>query len=214
MEKWDWVSGVKQGAWDIASRISGLQVAASGVPESMSEIVYTVDSKSEKWSITAHRLGQGTNTELKTLFKPNRPVSNLRVLAGGLFVVASSEERLILGSLQKTASTALKDVVYEWREVKCLEFITCLDARISNAEPASSGVPASPSSLDIAVGGITGAVFVYRDHFGQLKHREHGKGAVDITPSRYHWHRTSVGAVKWSIDGLSSHLHPSYDVLF
>lgn len=214
--KHDWNNGKHLGRWDISSQIFNLAGSDSVATPAERDIIYTVDKKGQ-WMITTHRLcgkADTSKTELRTLLKSSEPMTALKVLAGGKIIVASSGPRLMIGSSDVASPASLNDLSYVWREMLCPEWITSLDARVpsDSSQIAGSGTARTNLSksralatVDIVIGDLKGAIFVYEDLLGKLIRKErHGKSVTgqDLTPQRLHWHRTGVSAAKWSLDGM------------
>ncbi|MCJ1404621.1 hypothetical protein MMC11_007847 [Xylographa trunciseda] len=210
VEKWNWRAGQRLGKWIIGSQISGI-TAISQISHNVEEdLVYTADGRAGSWMITAHylRLRESAHqTEAHTLYKSTEPISSVKVLGSGSVVTASAGSRLILGNITSPQNAALKNVKYTWREITCPEWITAIDAHIRGGqkEVDSGGTikasPASSNSIDIVIGGLKGSVYVYRNLLANLIQKERKKQIPTPVSQHLHWHRTGVGAVKWSADG-------------
>lgn len=166
--------------------------------------------------ITAHRLygkHDASQTELRTLLKSSEPATALKVLAGGTIILASSGPRLMVGHSDLAGPASLNDLSYVWREISCPDWITSLDARVpsdtsqvpgSGLVGTNSSKSKGPATVDIVVGDLKGAIFVYEDLLGKMFRKERGGKSVrgqDSTPRRLHWHRNGVSTTKWSLDG-------------
>lgn len=205
IEQWDWTEGKRIGRWDVKSYVTRLATSQSISAGATAGITYTVDFK-EKWMITAHRLRNDSKTELHTLLKCSDQITQLKVLANGQFIVASAEQRLILGTTKDPCPNDLKSIVYTWREFECSEKISSLDVRISGdvdgaKDNSTARVVRLEQSLSIVTGGFKGAVFVYQDILGKLVRREKDGKLPGPTSQKLHWHRNEAMAVKWSTDG-------------
>ncbi|MCJ1388675.1 hypothetical protein MMC18_001524 [Xylographa bjoerkii] len=210
LEKWDWTEGQRLGKWTTGSQISGVTVISQTSHNVEEDLIYTVDGRPGSWMITAHhlRLGKDANqTEAHTLYKSTEPISSLKVLGSGDVVVASAGSRLILGNIANSEDSVLKNVKYTWRELTCPEWITTIDVRMSGDQKEAvdggtmSASPTSSNSIDIVTGGLKGSVYVYRDLLAKLIQKERKKHLPPPIAQHLHWHRTGVGAVKWSADG-------------
>lgn len=211
IEEWDWVNGQKVSTWDTGSCVHNLAVSDSG-DSSPQDVIYTIDNDKDIWMMTAHRLrGLANNSvsELHIIWKSRNLLACFKVMGNGEVVIASAGIRLIIGSRNHTDSSALKDIQYTWREVECSEWVTSLDVRINNEQPTRmnvmseiSHVPSVTTFVDLVVGGLEGSIFVYQDILGKLIRAETKKAKMSFT-QKYHWHRNGVGAVKWSLDGMS-----------
>ena len=211
VEKWHWTEGHRLGKWIINSRISGITVIRHTSRNVEDDLVYTVDGRVGLWMITAHhlRLGKGTHqTETQTLFKSTEPISSCKVLGKGNMVIASAGSRLILGHLTNHETSVLKDLIYTWREIMCPDWITTMDARISDGQNGTLGgktIAADPTlfdSVDLVIGGLRGSLYVYRSLMANLIQKERKQYTHTPVAQQLHWHRTGVGAVKWSADGM------------
>ncbi|MCJ1288352.1 hypothetical protein MMC26_007707 [Xylographa opegraphella] len=210
VEKWDWKVGQRLGKWTINSQISNITVASQISHNVEEDLVYTVDGRAGSWLITAHhlRLGKGLHqTEAHTLYKSTEPISSFKVLESGSVVIASVGRCLILGNIASPQASALQNMKYTWREVTCPELITSFDVRIGSGHKEAVGggtskaSPQSPTCVNIATGGLRGSVYVYIDLLAYLVQKERKKNMPIPVARHLHWHRTGVGAVKWSADG-------------
>lgn len=217
IENWDWTEGSRLGRWKLSSSIYLLATSTATTEECSNQIIYTVDKKdADQWLISAHRLGSGdqaTKTNIKTLLQHQDPLSSLRILAGGRFVVAASRSQLIIGHTTTPNPAMLQNLSYTWRIIECPEWITCIDARISHPEKVekpSKGGRRRIEALDIAVGGLKGSIHVYDNLLGKLIRTEQPTSKElqeDIKSRRLHWHRNAVLSLKWSLDGTYSLQH-------
>jgi len=225
--KWDWVEGKKIARWDVSSEITRLATAA--MPNADEDTVYTIDKsdKRGKWMITAHKLmagNQAPGSELSTLCKSQEPITGIKVMDGGMILVATCGKRLMIGLKNELHQTSLATTTYTWRETMLPEYITCFDVRLPNSsvplrsEKLNSRNVGSKSSVDIVVGNIKGEIYILKDFLCILMQRERpdkaGKPASLAAPLQ-HWHREAISTVKWSRDGKIpwSHLRNHIDLL-
>ena len=207
IERWDWVEGTRTDHWTLTSSIHALVTSSRGPEASTSNLVYTVDSKGgEPWLISAHRLAgveNAANTDVATLLKYEEPISSIKVLEGGRVIVATSAVQLIIGHCKNSNTPELKDLFYTWRIVECPEWIAGFDVRTRHRmvqnQAEKKGLVSE--AVDVAIGGLKGSIHIYEDLSNQLIRKERRKDSVDITSRRLHWHRNSVLAIKWSLDG-------------
>ena len=148
-------------------------------------------------------------TDLATLLKYEEPLALLRVLDGGRVIVAVSGRKILVGTTSDPDQPALQALAYIWREIICSEIITSLDIRSKHDnEPIKKFKGAGNviiPAIDIVVGGLQGAIFIYEDILRRIVSKEHKsqEGAKDVLlPRKLHWHRNAVSAVKWSKDGM------------
>lgn len=220
IELWDWTEGSRLGRWKLSSSVHSLQTSPQSGDGSGHEIVYTVDRKDAgPWLISAHILAIGEDAgkaDVKTLFTYKNPLCNVQILAGGRFVLATSGSQLIIGNTDKPNPPVLQELSYTWRIVDCPEWITSIDARISQIEivaKSSRGGTRTHEALDIAVGGLKGAIHIYDNLLGKLVRTEQPTSneiPEEIKSRRLHWHRNAVLSVKWSLDGE----HTMLDIVF
>ena len=212
IEKWDWTKGLKVEYWNTSSPTHSLVAPKSTADDESNGLVYTIDSKGESlWMITAHRLIGGTDaakTDLGTLWKYTQPLTSLKIFDNGRVIVATSGSYLMVGTTEKPNATPLREVSYSWREVECPEWITSIDVQVKYPNQPSKKTklphPTSQAAVNIVLGGLKGAIFVYYDLLKKIKEAERrllsDKGS-NIISHRKHWHRNAVLSVKWSVDG-------------
>lgn len=211
IEKWDWSEGLRLARWKVPYQVCSLTTSVHNEESVASDVVYTTDKKEGGvWSIAAHLLTKdvkSTRTEDTTLLTYKNPLSSLKVLDSGRFIVATSGSQLILGSSDMREPWKLQDLSYTWRIVDCPEWIVSIDTRVIHPEEAAKsnkGGSRGSSVLDIAVGGLKGSIHIYENLLGKLIRKEQPatKDAVeDIDSRRLHWHRNAVLSLKWSLDG-------------
>lgn len=176
-------------------------------------LVYSIDSfEGRRWSITVHKLmtrNDADKTDLGTLLRSEEPFTSLRILEEGRIIIVTAGLKIFVGTTDNPTPLVLKDISYVWWEIECTEWITCIDTRIrqdlesqGNTKAPVKGVVAA---VDIVVGGLKGAMFIYEDILRRLKSKGSSKktGTEDsLMPRKLHWHRNAVASVKWSADGV------------
>lgn len=179
------------------------------------DLVYTVDKKDQGlWMLSAHRLmgeQEVAKTEVITLHKSQEQLSSFKVIEGGQVIVATSGRQLIIGTSTMPGPSNLRELSYIWRILECPEWISSIDVRmrhVGNLETQARKKSLLRDSLDVAVGGLKGAIHIYEDLLKKLFRREQAaskNGAMeDIASRKLHWHRNPVLAVRWSLDGEST----------
>ena len=200
-------------SWNTKTPIRFVATTEASTTELGRGLVYTVDSsEGRRWSITVHKLmtrSDADKTDLGTLLRSEKPFASLRILEGGRIIIATSGYKIFIGTTDKPTPSALKDISYLWWEIECTEWITCIDTRIrqdlQSKENTRAPIKGTVAAVDIVVGGLKGAMFVYEDILRRLKSKESSKktGIEDsLTPRKLHWHRNAVASVKWSADGM------------
>ena len=208
-EKWNWVNGTRLEFWNAKVPIHAIRTVPSNGAGDSSGLVYTIDRQSrDRWMVTAHRLMGGqeaAKTDLVVLLVYRHPLTSLKILEHGSVIVVTAGSSIIIGTTERVDKPTLKDVTYVWREFKCSEWITSVDVRIQRTDAighSSSRSDASLMGVDIVVGGLKGAIFIYEDVLRKLMDRENrSQTSSHISPRKLHWHRNAVWAVKWSADG-------------
>lgn len=209
IEKWDWVEGSRLGQWKLSSSIHSLLTSASGPRNPGQDLVYTIDKKEgEPWLLSAHRLvgvADAANADVVTLLKYEEALSSFQVLEGGKIIVAASGSHIILGYCEAPEMPTLQDLSYVWRVIECPEWVASIDARHRpRPEMVADKKATDCEGVDIAIGGCKGSIYLYEDLLARLIHKERFPSKAttgDIASRRLHWHRNSVLAVKWSLDG-------------
>ena len=211
ISRWNWKEGQKLNVWQISSQIYAMTAARQGPVAESKDLMYTIDKKSGGlWLLSAHRLAadkENTKTEVKTLLKFEDQLTCFMVLNGGKAIVASSGQRLIMGTSDLPAPDKLSEVKYVWRIVDCPEWIVSLDVRCRASERTSKKHVSKGGMLeaiDVVIGGLKGTIHLYEDLLQKLLRKETSgkKGNLEnIASSNLHWHRNAVHTVKWSLDG-------------
>lgn len=215
IEKWDWMNGSLLDRWDTKTHIRSIATSKPSSTDNNTGLIYTTDrSKGKRWMITAHRLMREENaskSDLGTLLKYEEPISSLQVFQEGKVIMATSGQKILIGSTEVPDKPALKTVSYIWREITCSEWITSIDPRIRPVDTSTKKNQPSKTTktdaVDIVVGGLKGAMFIYEDLLGRLISKENSsKSGIEdnMTPRKLHWHRNAVSSVKWSADGMSN----------
>ena len=211
MEKWNWVEGERLEWWHLKVPINTIKAAPLERSERSKGLVYTVDRHTRnQWLLTAHRLMGGveaTKTDVATLCVYPRSMTSLNILDSGKMIVATAGQNVLIGITEKPDKPSLKDVTYTWREIECSEWITSIDVQTRNDDTTSQrprDFEGFARRVDIVVGGLKGAIFIYEDILRKLLSKENHSKTTDstkINPRKLHWHRNAVLAVKWSADG-------------
>ena len=207
---WDWTEGKTVGRWDIGTNVRSITVVAD--PASNTDLVYSHEMGSSH-IVNVHALRtRQEETELKEIFKTKSPITGMRILAEGKLVVIAHQKSIVIGKRTKSASAALRDVKYVWREFQMSRRITSFDAYVRGAGDSvhgDKGSAASGDHIDLAVGDQDGVVWLFEDILASLikvekAHKDASKTDTSqelLRPKRLHWHREAVASVKWSRDG-------------
>lgn len=206
-EKWDWINGIRLESWNTKAPIHVIRAAPPDGAAAANGLVYTIDRHTrERWLLTAHRLMGGqeaAKTGLVVLLVYTEPLTSLKILVDGNVIVATSGTKVIIGTTEAADKPSLKEIVYVWREIECSEWITSIDVQVELASVRPEKPHLVGNKLDIVVGGLKGAIFIYENILKKLINKETSSKSNDeeLNPRRLHWHRNAVAAVKWSADG-------------
>jgi NET1-associated nuclear protein 1 (U3 small nucleolar RNA-associated protein 17) len=175
------------------------------------DIVFTSEAKGAGWQISAHDLGflgKSFTTTSRIIYTSTQPIQILKAAIEGDIILAASEERILIGKLRSRTFGSVEKIRYEFHVFESKDFILSMDFRVSNKSLALSGNISKvdkASIVDVVVGDVKGAIFVHNDLLSNLlrfQSRAEGETKISLVPRKFHWHRTGVLAVKWSLDGL------------
>lgn len=198
---WDWMNETKVGRWDIGG-VNVRRLAIVKSPDSDQDLLFSYEA-SKSHLVTIHGLRKkdeaGKKEFRKRILKLDEPITDLQVLLQGKIVIATTANRVVVGTRAKLNKTAPQDFEYTWRELQMTSSITTL----------ASFVREPRDQLDLAVGDENGVIHLFENivsSFFAIERSQKEKtgkaiGLESFRPKRLHWHREAVGAVKWSLDG-------------
>jgi len=215
--KWDWVTARKIGRWDVGAKVQNMAVIIQ--PESDEDFVYCHEAEDgHSVCIRALRTRRQTSereqrSELKQLLNTSSPIRGIRVVLQGKYVIVATVDSITIGKRIKTSRTALEEFEYLWREFKLSKHITTFDVYHREQQETNNGKKAASDQqdiLDIAIGDDTGVIMLFEDilasiaaiESSQKGKKDRADSAESLRPKRLHWHRDTVGSVKWSSDGM------------
>ena len=215
--KWDWVTARKIGRWDVGAKVQNMAVIIQ--PESEDDFVYCHEADDgHSVCIRALRTRRQTSereqrSELKQLLNTSSPIRGIRVVLQGKYVIVATVDSITIGKRIKTSRTALEEFEYLWREFKLSKHITTFDVYHREQQETNNGKKAASDQqdiLDIAIGDDTGVIMLFEDilasiaaiESSQKGKKDRADSAESLRPKRLHWHRDTVGSVKWSSDGM------------
>ncbi|ERS99709.1 NET1-associated nuclear protein 1 (U3 small nucleolar RNA-associated protein 17) [Sporothrix schenckii 1099-18] len=189
-----------------ALRLAGVTVEMVQLGKLEKEVLFLSEGAPGAWSVTAYDATTLAKTAGRTLFTAPKNSSTaidlLRTANNGRFVVGSSGNTVFVGGLKtaaggdRSSETTLDDVAYQFYSLDAADEIACLDVRATNTKRGAS--------LDLVVGCVRGAIYVYEDVFSRLQEataESSRKKKVNVRPRKHHWHSRTVNSVKWSRDG-------------
>lgn len=155
--------------------------------------VWRMLRKSPSWEVA---------TDVQRIWKSAEPLHHLRISNSGNHIFFASHDMLRVGHAEKNSSE------YTWQELRCSDPITSLDIQESMQTVGGKKTDRSSKDqglvLNLAIGGIRGACYVYTDVISKVFGKE-ASGKKDFSsllkPRVLHWHREAVEAIQWSHDG-------------
>ncbi|KAF3907471.1 hypothetical protein AA313_de0200071 [Arthrobotrys entomopaga] len=206
---WDWTEGTIEGCWKTDLKKGqylawcGLSVLPSG-QDSETTTLWTYHEHSlrdhtrkatrEIREITVPKIPDPTITTLesRTILSIDEARPRHLVIADANTFVVDSGESFYIGNRQRQAPQDLA-TNSEWRirKISTPEKILAIDT-ITRQKKSGSGIQG-----DVAVGDNTGQIFIYHD----ILSPNAPTAAHNVVKSKLHWHRTGVGALKYSQDG-------------
>ena len=193
-----------------------LSLTACREENSPVEMLFSLEKSagSEKiFSLSAHKLHRGkeaSKTAVVTIFQSSQRILGFQVSPDGQNIVAITKESFRIGTLERRKDGPLNGINYDWREISTPKQILCFGTRTqaikkSHKKDSKIKQTLSQQQLDVVVGSVSGALYVYEDVLNTILRMEKAKNqtynAADMEPRILHWHREAVGAVKWSLDG-------------
>ncbi|CAK7215506.1 NET1-associated nuclear protein 1 [Sporothrix curviconia] len=193
-----------------APRLAGLTAELVQLGSLSKEVLYLSEGAPGAWSVAAYDATTLAKTAGRVLFtvpssSSTTAIDLLRTADGGRFVVGASGKTVFVGGLKAADSDSnssrtpemLTDLAYQFYSLDAADEVSCLDVRA--AVHKKRGV-----SLDLVIGCVRGAIYVYDDVFSRLQGataESSRKKKAGMLPRKHHWHSYSVNAVKWSRDG-------------
>ncbi|KAL3425094.1 WD repeat protein [Phlyctema vagabunda] len=175
------------------------------------DVVFTTEvGKGKGWRVTANELAPPNGpiaTSSRTIYTSSERIDFLKTAQEGAVMVASSEKRLIIGSLRSTEYDTIDKIRYEFRVVASPHLISSIDVRVSersiDEQRRFTAKHAKKAPVvDVLVGDVEGCIFIHNDLLANLIQSQNGNTpGISLVPRKLHWHRQAVYSVKWSLDG-------------
>jgi NET1-associated nuclear protein 1 (U3 small nucleolar RNA-associated protein 17) len=211
--KVDWTSGEGSNrSWRVShGGITNMAVAAINSAGRRRDVLFTTGKHDEGWRISAHELvvGKSATIESRTVYTSAQVIQILTANDEGTVIIAASEERVLLGAIRNIDFDLIDKIRYEFRIFESTDLISSMDVRVSkrNRPPGSKASKMDRVEVvDVVAGDVKGAIFVHNDLLGNLTRSQNpsvdGQHPISLIPRKLHWHRKSVQAAKWSLDGL------------
>lgn len=198
---WRTGSGAEECLRTGAGLIHDMTLGAITINKKLSDILYVSESTKNNHRIVAYDASDVAHPTSQVLQDQSGKSSILRTTNGGSILTAVSGNTLIVGALQKKSVGGVEDLSYDFYSVNTTDEVSCLSVRLAPKKSSSKKKASQESSdpvLDIAVGGVRGAIYMYSDLLSQL--RAKSRKGLEI-PKKQHWHQRAVHSVAWSQDG-------------
>lgn len=199
----DWTTG--SGSSDYfrtkAGVIHDMTVAAIKLNKTLTDVLFVSESSGNSSKIAVYDPSDLANPISHILQTDIGKASILKTANGGSVLIAAVGKTMLVASLKQRSFSSVEDVAYDFYSVELTDEVCTLSVRAAQKKSGSKkkAFPDSNESfVNVAVGGVRGAIFVYLDVLSQLQ----GKSKKGLgVPKKQHWHRKAVHSVAWSIDG-------------
>lgn len=173
------------------------------------DVVFTTEVRSNGgYRITANELAPpngSIKTDARTIYTCKERIDFLQTANEGSVIVATSENRILVGTLKSTDFDAVAKIKYEFRILESADRISTFDLRVLDrleVKDIRKSIRKTPI-VNVVVGDVRGSLFLYTDILAKLVMSQDGAlpSGWSLTPKKLHWHRQEVQSVKWSRDG-------------
>ncbi|KAI5285968.1 hypothetical protein KEM54_000166, partial [Ascosphaera aggregata] len=198
---WDWTSGKKITSFKHEGATIGLAISStSSGADAVQDVAFSLNTlPSGSASIHAAVLCDTKRPSCKTILRSDKALNFIQAASDGKTVIAAGGDQLIVGYTAHNAVDDFDNLRYSWLELQLPVSVTCMDVRDEHNE-AVSKKSAKFKPVDLVLGDKGGVILLYRDLVGSLLRMAKDHKAK-LNPSRFHWHRFAVKALRWSRDG-------------
>lgn len=186
-----------------------MTLGAVTINKKSSDILYVSESLKNTYRIVAYDPSDLGQPKSKVLQNESSKWGILRTTNGGSILTAAAGSTLMVGALQPKSIDSVESLSYEFYSINTSDEVSCLSVRLAQKKSGSKKKASQDLSdhvLDVAIGGVRGAIYIYSDLLSQLRAAKSRKGLE--TPKKQHWHQRAVHSLAWSPDGMSSKLPP------
>ena len=189
------------------SQLTDMTVQAVTIAREPQEILFASETVGDSAELVAYDIADLNNPETRRLYEHTSQIQMVRSVPGAGVLVAATERGLIVGELDQHKTTTFQNLKYRFASFDTSDEITALDIRLSERRKPKKIDEARKSDrllVDVVVGCIRGAIFVYGDILQEIRQAETKKSQpLPMQPRKHHWHRKAVHCVKWSKTGMS-----------
>ncbi len=207
----DWKSGATESfsTTTAGRRITDMSTQLMRLGKEPQEILFTSETAGSGTEIGAYKTTGPSQLERLTLHSSEMSIRILRSAGEGRFLVGASGETIVIGELKSPESRSFREMRYQFYSFDVNDEISSLDLqsplpRATRKKSQHSNNDPTLRVLDLVVGCVRGAIFVYGDVLGRLRGPD-GTGSRRglLQARKHHWHRRAVRSVKWSQDSTS-----------
>jgi NET1-associated nuclear protein 1 (U3 small nucleolar RNA-associated protein 17) len=205
---WRTGSGTEECLRTGAGVIHDMTLGAVTINKKPTDILYVSESLKNNYRIVAYNPSDPAHPTRKVLQNQTGKWSILRTTNGGSILTAAAGNTLMVGALQPKTVGSVEGLSYDFYSVNTSDEVSCLSVRLAPKNPGSKKKASQDLNdyvLDVAVGGVRGAIYIYSDLLSQLRGAAKSRKGLE-TPKKQHWHQRAVHSVAWSPDGRSSKL--------
>lgn len=201
---WRTGSGTEESLRTGAGVIHDMTLGAVTINKKPSDILYISESLKNIYRIVAYDLSDLGHPKSQVLQNQLGKANTLRTTNGGSILTAATGDTLIVGAVRQNSVVSVENLAYDFYSFSTGDDVCCLSIRLSSKKGGSkkkAPQESSDSALDIAVGGVRGAIYIYSDILSQL--RAKSRKGIEL-PKKQHWHQRAVHSISWSLDGTSN----------
>lgn len=188
--KWHWNSGRRLALWETNGPTVSIDLPLAQTIGGSLPYFSIVAQKDGKRRVSITTLGDQKVPSI-TALETSEHINVIQGVHGGRILFASDGSHLFLGTTSNVDTESPESTRFTWREATLPVTATSFHLRETFSVKGSVGV-------DLVVGESGGSILIYHDIVNTL----FGRNTDNKTsPRKLHWHRGSVGAVRWSRDG-------------
>lgn len=186
-----------------AGVIHDMTLGAVTINKKASDILYVSESVKNSYRIVAYDPSDLAEPKNKVLQNQTGKWGILRTTNGASVLTAAAGNTLMVGALQPKSFGSVEDLSYDFYSINTSDEVSCLSVRLAPKKLSSKKKLSQDLGdyvLDVAVGGVRGAIYIYSDLLSQLRGAAKSRKGLE-TPKKQHWHQRAVHSVAWSPDG-------------